>query len=77
MDSKYSYHGIDITMDVYEKLCTVIEMIAEKEQKSFDECYVLFAESRVYEALQNEESLMWAESAEFILDEYYRRQEKM
>lgn len=75
MDSKYIYHGIDITLDVYEKICTVIEMMAEKENKSFDKCYALFSASQIYEALQNEESLMWSESAEYIVDEYYRRQE--
>lgn len=74
MGSKYIYHGIDITLDVYEKITTVIEMIAEKERKTFDECYALFVVSQVYEALQNEESLMWSESAEYLLDEYYRRQ---
>ncbi len=74
MAGKYMYHGMDITLDVYEKLCMVIEMLAEKEKKSFDECYARFSASRAYEALQNGESLMWSESAEFILDEYYRHQ---
>ena len=74
MGSKYVYHGIDITLDVYEKLCAVIGMIAEKENKTFDACYALFSTSRAYDALQNEESLMWSESAEYIVDEYYREQ---
>ena len=30
------------------------------------------ASTAVYESLQNEESLMWSESAEYIADEYYR-----
>lgn len=75
MGSKYIYHGIDITLDVYEKICSVIELMAEKEKKTFDECYLLFSSSQVYELLQNEESLMWSESAEYLLDEYYRRRE--
>lgn len=74
MSEKYSYHGMDITLDVYEKICSVVELIAEKENKLFDECYLLFASSEVYELLQNEETLMWSESAEYLLDEYYRRQ---
>lgn len=73
MGSKYSYHGMDITLDIYEKITAVIEMIAEKESKTFDDCYALFSASTVYEALQNEESLMWSESAEYIVDEYYRQ----
>ncbi len=75
MSSKYVYHGIDITLDVYEKICSVIELMAEKEQKPFDECYLLFSSSQVYELLQNEESMMWSESAEYLLDEYYRSRE--
>ncbi|MDO4309097.1 MAG: hypothetical protein Q4C77_20040 [Eubacteriales bacterium] len=74
MGSKYMYHGIDITLDVYEKICSVVELMAEKENKSFDECYLLFSLSNVYELLQIEESLMWSESAEYLLDEYYRNQ---
>ena len=54
MGSKYKYHGIDITLDVYEKICSVIELMAEKENKPFDECYRLFSSSQVYELLQNE-----------------------
>lgn len=49
-------------------------MIAEREKKTFDACYALFSTSRAYDALQNEESLMWSESAEYIVDEYYREQ---
>lgn len=75
MGSKYTYHGIDITLDLYEKICSVIELMSRKENKPFDECYLLFSLSDVYELLQNEESLMWSESAEYLLDEYYRRRE--
>ena len=74
MRSKYIYHGIDITLDVYEKLCTVIRMISEKEDRDFDGCYALFSSSQVYGALQDEGSLMWSESAGYIVDEYYREQ---
>ena len=72
MTEKYLYHGMDITLDVYEKIRTVVEMLAEKEQRSFDEMYLIFAGSRTYTALEKPDSLMWAESAEFIVDEYDR-----
>ena len=70
MSEKFVYHGIDITMDVYEKIQSVVEMIAEREKLSFEAAYQKFAETSVYEALQNVDTLMWSESAEFILDEY-------
>ena len=76
MTAKYLYHGIDITLDVYEKICSVVEMLAKKENKTFDECYEMFVKPRTYEALQNDESLMWSESAEYIFDEFYREQKK-
>ncbi|MCD7771150.1 MAG: hypothetical protein LUH23_03565 [Oscillospiraceae bacterium] len=72
MIEKYTYHGMDITMDVYEKIQSVVELIAKKENKSFDECYAMFSKSRTYRNIQLTNTEMWAESAEFIVDEYYR-----
>jgi hypothetical protein len=34
-----------------------------------------FYESRTYKALQNTESVLWAESSEFIVDELFREWE--
>ncbi|MDO4178059.1 MAG: hypothetical protein Q4D21_02620 [Phascolarctobacterium sp.] len=72
MTSKYIYNGMDITLDVYEKLRAVIELIASKEKISFDEAYASFAKTRTYWCVQNPQTVMWSESAEFIVDEYYR-----
>ncbi|MCD8049736.1 MAG: hypothetical protein LUG52_09135 [Clostridia bacterium] len=72
MTEKYVYHGIDITLDVYEKIRAAVEIIAEKEGISFDECFVEFAKSRTYRNIQLIETMMWAESAEYIVDDYYR-----
>lgn len=72
MVNKYVYRDEDITLDVIMKIEKIIRLIAKREHRSFDNCYADFAESRTYQALQNTETLMWAESAEFIVDEYYR-----
>lgn len=72
LSKKYEYHGIDITLDTYEKIRSVVEMIAEKEHRSFDEAYLLFSATRVYAALEKTDSMMWSESAEYIVDAYYR-----
>ncbi|MCD7847759.1 MAG: hypothetical protein LUG49_07010 [Oscillospiraceae bacterium] len=72
MIEKYTYHGMDITLDVYEKIQSVVELIAKKENKTFDECYAMFSKSRTYRNIQSTGTEMWAESAEFIVDEYYR-----
>lgn len=75
LSEKYVYHGMDITMDVYEKIRSTVELLAESEQVSFEKAFQKFAESSVYECLQNTQTMMWSESAEFLVDEYYRRQE--
>lgn len=72
LTKKYEYHGMDITLDVLEKISAVVELIAQKENKSFDEAYIDFVNSNAYESLVNPMTVMWSESAEYILDEYYR-----
>lgn len=72
MSEKYIYHGINITLDVYEKISEIVEMIAKKDGVSFEDAYQRFAESSTYKSLQNTETVMWSESTEYIVDEYYR-----
>lgn len=72
MTSKYMYKGMDITLDTFEKLRMVIELIAAKEDISFDEAYLKFATSHTYWCMNNPETMMWSESAEYIFDEFYR-----
>ena len=73
MSEKYLYHGMDITLDVYEKIKSVVELLAQKEKLSFEDAYLAFAESTVYEAMQNTETILWYESPEYLVDEYYRK----
>ena len=77
MTSKYIYKGMDLTLDIYEKLRHVIELIAEHEKISFDEAYLKFSKSHTYWCLQTPATLMWGESDEFIVDEFYREQEQL
>jgi len=69
---KYVYKGKDISFTVIIIIERVVSLIAEKENRPFDEVYAEFMGSMVYHALQEPRSLMWAENAEFIVDEYYR-----
>ncbi|MDR3243524.1 MAG: hypothetical protein LBT79_02115 [Elusimicrobiota bacterium] len=72
MKNKYIYKDEDITTDILFKIEHIANIIAEKENKSFDEIYANFLSSKTYIALQNTNTLMWAESAEFIVYENYR-----
>jgi len=72
MQAKYFYKEQDITTDIIFKIEHIVSIIAEKEKISFEAAYLNFLDSNTYKILQKTSSLMWAESAEFIVDEYYR-----
>ncbi|GMO25973.1 MAG: hypothetical protein Ta2B_05800 [Termitinemataceae bacterium] len=75
MLSKYIWHKKDITFPFMMVIERVVRLIAQKEGKCFDEVYGHFLGSKTYSALQRVKNDYWAESAEFLVDEYYR--EKM
>jgi len=69
---KIMYNGQELTFFVMQKIESVVSMIAGRENVSFDSAYAGFSASRTYASLQNPASLLWAENAEFIADEYCR-----
>ena len=72
MYTKYLYNGEDITIDILFKIEHIVSIIAEKENVPFEKAYLDFLNSTAYRSLQKTKSLIWAESAEFVVDEYYR-----
>ena len=70
----YTYNNQDIIIDILMKVEQVVRILADKAGKSFDEMLQLFYKSRTYAALKNTQSGMWAESAEFIADDFEREQ---
>ena len=72
MTGKYIYKGQDITTDVLFKIEQIASILAKKENIPFDDAYEKFIFSNTYNILKRTENLYWAESAEFIADEYYR-----
>jgi len=69
---KIMYNGQDLTFFIALKIEHTVSIIAEKEKIPFDSAYTSFSGSKIYLSLQNPASLLWAENAEFIVDEYYR-----
>ena len=69
---KYLFKDEDITTDVLFKIEQIVSIIAGKEQIFFDDAYEKFVSSDTYSILKRTNNLYWAESAEFIVDEYYR-----
>ena len=75
MNGKYIFKGDDITTDVLFKIEHILNIIAEKENIIFDKAYENFILSNTYGILKRTNNLYWAESAEFLADEYYREKE--
>ena len=71
---KITFNGQNLTLFIVQKIEHIASIIAEKESISFDSAYIGFSTSRIYKSLQNPASMLWTESAEFIVDEYYQEQ---
>lgn len=69
----YIWNNQDITLDILMKIEQVVRILSEKLKKPFDEQLKDFYKSRTFRALKNTQSEMWAESAEFIADEFERK----
>jgi hypothetical protein len=72
MNGKYVFRGQDITTDILFKIEQVTSILAEKEHILFDDAYGAFLSSDTYRIFKRTNNYFWAESAEFIVDEYYR-----
>jgi hypothetical protein len=66
------WNGKDMSFFILYKTGQTLGLLAQKENRPFDEVYADFLESDTYRAIQDTRSLMWYENAEFIVDEYYR-----
>ena len=77
METKYIYKGEDITIDLMFKIEHIVNIIAERENKDFDLAFSNFLASNTYKILQQTDNLLWAESSEFIVDEYDREKSEL
>jgi len=76
METKYTYKEQDITIDMMFKIEHIVNILAKLEKKDFDAAFAEFIASKTYHVLQETSNLFWAESSEFIADEYYREKIK-
>jgi len=67
----FYYKGKNLTALILIKAEHVASIIAEKEGRPFEDCYRDFLLSKAYQNLIDTETLLWGESAEFIVDDYY------
>jgi hypothetical protein len=73
METKYTYNGEDITIDMMFKIEHIVSILAKREGKDFDVAFAEFTTSDTYKALQRTNNNFWAESSEFIADEYQNK----
>ena len=71
MEGKYFFNNKDITMNLCIQIRDVIDIIKEREEAAG-----AFYHSKTYQALQNTENTLWAESAGYIADRFYEEQEQ-
>ena len=76
METKYTYKEQDITIDMMFKIEHIVNILTKLEKKDFDAAFAEFIASKTYQVLQETSNLFWAESSEFIVDEYYREKYK-
>jgi len=76
METKYVYKEQDITMDMFFKIEHIVNILAERNNRDFDTEFAEFIASNTYRILQQTHNLLWAESSEFIVDEYEREKHK-
>ena len=77
METKYSYKGQDITIDMMFKIEHIVNILAERDNIDFDTVFAELFASDTYRILQQTDTLLWAESSEFIVDEYDRERNGM
>jgi hypothetical protein len=70
MTNKYTYNGENITLDIIMKVEKLVSILAERNHSDFDTEYAKFLLSKTYKTLQNTNSTLWAETAEFIISLY-------
>lgn len=73
-DNKYLFNGKDISMNVYIQIRAVVNIIMDRTKKSFMDSVSDFYNSETYKELQQTENGFWAESPDYIADEFFREQ---
>lgn len=76
METIYTFNGKDITMNVFIQIRAVVKVMQKELNLSFQEALGQFYNSQTYKTLQNTENALWAESSEYIADQYFAESEQ-
>lgn len=72
----YFFNGKDITMNMVIQIRAILDEPQDRLDITFTEAVRRFYNSKTYVILQNTENGLWAESAQFIVDEYFEELEE-
>lgn len=75
-DIIYTFNGKNITMNVCIQIRGVVNVIMDKNNIPFEDAMMLFYRSETYKILQNTENGLWAESAEYIADQFFEEESR-
>ncbi len=71
MSTRYIYKGKDLSTLVLSKVEHVASMIAQQDDITFESAFFLLIQTKTFEKLIMLDTLLWSESAEYIVAEYY------
>ena len=69
---EFYYKDKNLTTLILTKTEHIVGILADKDGRSLEDCFRDFLLSKAYKNLIDTETLLWGESAEFIVDDYYR-----
>ena len=69
-DVIYVFNGKNITMNICIQIRAVVDIIQERLNMGFVEAVDQFYSSKTYELLQDVKNGFWAESPEYIADQF-------
>ena len=74
-DVIYTFKGRNITMNVCIQIRAVVKVIMNRKDVTFEEAMMMFYHSQTYKILKDTENGLWAESAEYIADQFFEEKE--
>lgn len=69
---EYVYKGQDVTICVLIQVENVVRILSRRAGCSFDEMLGRFYASKTFKNLTNPDCALWAESADYIADDFAR-----
>lgn len=74
-DVIYTFKGKNITMNMCIQIRAVVNVIMDRKNVTFEDAMMMFYHSQTYKIFKDTENGLWAESAEYIADQFFEEKE--